>query len=167
VLITLEELEIHRIVVSKTYAPGDLDYHGAEFRQLKPLRVGAVAERVGSEIRVRGHLETVLGASCDRCLGPVEIPVERDFDVYYRPLSTIAREEEVEVSEDELNVGFFSGDGVELADVITEVVILSVPMKLVCGPDCQGLCPVCGANRNVEECHCPQPKADSPFAALK
>ncbi len=37
VLITLQELEFHRIVVSKTYASGALDYHGAEFRQQDPL----------------------------------------------------------------------------------------------------------------------------------
>jgi uncharacterized protein len=163
----LEELELHRIVVSKTYASGALDYQGAEFRQVAPLKVDAVAELAGSEIRVRGHLGTLLEACCDRCLGPVPIPVERDFDLYYRPLQAIAREEEIEIPADELGVGFFSGDGIELADVVREQVILSVPMKVVCRDDCQGLCPVCGANRNVVKCHCVPPQQRSPFASLK
>ncbi len=165
--ITLEELELHRIVVSKTYAPGALDYRGAEFRQTAPLVVSAMAELVGSEIRVHGHLGTRLEATCDRCLGPVTLPVERDFDLFYRPMQTIAREEEVEIPADELDVGFFSGDGIELADVLTEQVILSVPMKVVCRADCLGLCPTCGANRNVAPCHCPPPQEESPFASLK
>ena len=165
--ITLGELELHRIVVSKTYAPGALDYHGADFRQAAPLKVDAVAELVGSEIRIRGHLGTRLEACCDRCLGSVAIPVEQEFDLFYRPVSTIAREEEVELPEDELEVGFLSGDGIELADVVTEQVILSVPMKVVCQTDCRGLCPVCGANLNVEKCDCLPTKENSPFSFLK
>ena len=166
-LITPQALEIHRVVVSKTYAPGELDFRGAEFRQLKPLQVGAVAELVGGEIRIRGHFDTVLGISCDRCLGPVEMPIDRDFDLFYRSVASIARDEEIEVPEDEMEVGFYSGEGVELNDVITEQVILAVPMKVVCGPDCRGLCPTCGANRNSEPCGCPPAEPDSPFAALK
>jgi len=166
VLITPQELELHRIVVTRTYAPDALDYHGAEFRQLDPLQVNAVAELVGGEIRIRGIVETRIEATCDRCLGPVAIPVERAFDLIYRPVSTISREEEIEVPEGELDVGFYVGEGIQLADVITEQVILALPMKAICREDCRGLCPVCGADRNQEACQCPAPRSDSPFAAL-
>jgi uncharacterized protein len=167
VLITPRELEIHRIVISKAYGPGGLDYHGAEFRQVIPLQVNAVAELVAKEIHIRGRLQTKLEAVCDRCLGPVEIWVDRNFDLFYRPMSAIAREEEIEIPRDELDVGFYSGEGVELTDVLSEQVILSVPMKLICGPDCQGLCPICGANRNFEDCHCPAPAVNLPFISLE
>ena len=165
--ITLAELEIHRVVASETYAPGALDFRGAEFRQAAPLKISATAELEGQEIRIRGRLSTRLSASCDRCLAPVEIPVDRDFDLFYRPLQSIAKEEEIEVPADEMEVGFFSGDGIELADVATEQVILAVPMKVVCSEDCRGLCPVCGGNRNVKLCDCAPPPEDSPFASLK
>jgi uncharacterized protein len=155
------------MVISKTYPPGTLDYHGADFRQAAPVRVDAVAELVGSEIRIRGRVGTSLEACCDRCLASVAIPVEQDFDLCYRPVSTIARTEEVELPEDELEVGFFSGDGIELADVVTEQVILSVPMKVVCQTDCRGLCPVCGANLNFEKCGCLPTQANSPFSTLR
>jgi len=167
VRITLEELELHPIVVSKTFSPEALDYRGVEFRQAAPLKVNAVAELRGAEIHVRGHLGTNLEASCDRCLGPVVMPVERDFDLYYRPVSSIARAEEVELPEDELEVGFFSGNGFEFDDVVTEQVILSVPMKMICKTDCRGLCPVCGSNLNVEKCGCSATAEISPFSSLK
>jgi uncharacterized protein len=144
-----------------------LDFHGAEFRQTAPLHFKAKAELLAAEIRIRGSLATRLEASCDRCLGPVEIPVKSDFDLFYRPLQSIAKEEEIEVPTEELDVGFYSGDGLELADVATEQVILSVPMKVVCGAECQGLCPVCRANRNLVRCNCAPPPQDSPFASLK
>ena len=165
--ITVEELEIHPIVISLTYTAGTLDYQGTSFRQVAPLKVNAVAELVGAEIHIRGRVDSSLEACCDRCLVSVAIPVEREFDLFYRPVSTIARAEEVELPEDELEVGFFSGDGIELADVVTEQVILSVPMKVVCRTDCRGLCPVCGANLNSEKCDClPRPES-SPFSFLK
>lgn len=166
-LITRQELERHRMVVSKTYASGALDYHGADFRQLGPLKVDAVAELVGFEICIRGHIGAHLEATCDRCLGAVGLPVDRDFDLYYRPVASIAREEEIKVPEDELEVGFYSGDGIALADVVIEQVILSVPMKVICGAECLGLCPVCGTNRNLETCKCPAPQDESPFASLR
>ena len=165
--ITLEELQLHRVVVSKTYAVGALDFHGADFRQIDPLTVDAVAELVASEIRIRGRLATRLEACCDRCLGPVVIPVAQEFDLFYRPVETIAREEEVELPEAELEVGFFSGDGIELADEVTEQVILSVPMKVICQANCLGLCPVCGVNLNVKKCGCLSTQHHSPFSFLK
>ena len=167
-LITHHELELHRIVVSKTYAADEVDYRGADFRQMGPLKVEAVAELAGSEIRIRGHLDGCLETSCDRCLGHVEISVDRDFDLFYRPMAAIAREEEVEIPKVELDVAFYSGEGIPLIDLVAEQVILSRPMKVVCGADCRGLCPACGVNRNLEECDCSsEPRTDSPFAALK
>ena len=166
-LITLRELELHRISVSKTYPPDALHYHEASFRQLGPLKVDAVAELVEKEIRIRGHVSARFETSCDRCLGKVEFPVESDFDLSYRPMAEIAREEEVEVRGDELRVGFYSGEGLALRDVVTEQVILAAPMKVVCRPDCLGLCPRCGVNRNVEHCGCSSEREDSPFAFLK
>jgi DUF177 domain-containing protein len=166
-LITRQELELHRIVVSEMFVPGALDYHGAEFKQSSPLKVEVAAELAGPEIRIRGKLRTRVGAICDRCLAPVEIPIEPHFDLFYRPMETIAREEEVAVSTGDLEIGFYEGDGVELADVVTEQVILAMPVKVLCKEDCRGLCPVCGKNRNLEDCNCTSPAGESPFTALK
>jgi uncharacterized protein len=167
VLITLQELELHRVVISKAYAPGNLDFHGADFRQSALLRVDATAELVGPEIRIRGHLGTRVETCCDRCLEQVEIPVDRDFDLFYRSMKSIAHEEEIEVPDDELEIGFYSGDGIQLADVVTEQVILAMPMKVICRPECLGLCPICRADRNRVACNCPTPKKESPFASLR
>jgi uncharacterized protein len=167
VLITLHELELHRVEVHKTYASGELDYHTADFQQQGPLKVDATAELLGSEIRIRGHLATRLKARCDRCLAPVVLPVEQNFDLFYRPMQDIAREEEIEIPEDEAEVGFYSGEGIDLADVMVEQVTLALPMKIVCREDCQGLCPVCGSDRNKQKCQCPDREKQSPFAFLK
>ena len=166
-LITEQELELHRIVVSKVYAPGILDFQGVEFQQAAPLHIEAVAELLASEIHIRGRLSTRLDACCDRCLAKIEMPVDHRFDLFYRPMATIAKEEEIEISEDELEVGFYPESGIPLDDVVMEQVILAYPMKVVCQPNCLGLCPTCGVNRNLEKCQCPSPTSESPFSSLK
>lgn len=165
--ITLADLELHRVTASESYNPGSLDYRGAEFRQTAPVKLHITAELVAEEIRIRGHLATRLQSNCDRCLGVVEIPVSSDLDLFYRPMQSLAGEEDVEVPTAELEVGFYSGDGIELADVATEQVILAMPMKVVCSTECRGLCPVCGVNRNLMKCDCAPPQRDSPFASLQ
>ena len=166
VLITVEELKLHPVAISQIYPAGALDFHTSEFHQVGNLSVQGVAELAGGEIRIRGHLGGRVEHNCDRCLTPVEVPVECDLDLSYRPMATIARDEEVAVSADELGVGFFSGPGVELNDVASEQVNLFMPMQVVCKPDCRGLCPACGANLNVEKCRCAGSEPASPFAGL-
>ncbi|MEE8257069.1 MAG: DUF177 domain-containing protein [Acidobacteriota bacterium] len=165
--ISLKELKRDEVEFSTTYDPGVLDFRGAEVEQLSALFFAGSAELVGGEIRIRGRLEGAVRHGCDRCLDPVDISVGKDLDLFYRPRRTIAREEEVEISKGESEVSFFTGDGIELKDLVSEQVILSVPMKAVCRPECKGLCPTCGANRNVTNCGCKGPERESPFADLK
>lgn len=166
-LIARRELERHRIVVEKSYVPGAVDFHGTDFRQVDPLEVKAVAELVGDEIQIRGSLKAQVEGACDRCLKPVTIPVERNFDLTYRPVSTIAREEELELPEGEIDIGFYEGEGVQLTEVLAEQVILALPMKVICREDCRGLCPTCRSDRNLGQCSCPEPRPVSPFAVLR
>ena len=165
-LISVEQLKLHPVSISETYSTGSLDYHTADFRQSERLKVRGTAELVGQDIRFRGHLSTRIESTCARCLLRVEIPVESDFDLTYQPMATIARDEEIQVPAEDLEIGFYSGPGIEVADVVTEQVNLFMPMQVVCSPDCRGLCPTCGANRNLEACQCGKAPSESPFASL-
>ena len=62
--------------------------------------------------------------------------------------------EEIRSTTGESEIGFYEGDGIELKDVLREYVLLALPMQRVCREDCQGICPVCGQNRNLVECGC-------------
>ncbi len=162
----VKELTLHKIRIRKSYAPGTVDYHSGEFRQVEPLEVRATAELVDSQIRVSGTLHTRLELACARCLENVSEEVSRDFDLYYRPVASIAREEEVHLKVDDTEIGFFQGEGLFLADILAEQVILALPMKVICRSDCRGLCPHCGANLNSEPCRCETRAADARLAPL-
>jgi uncharacterized protein len=140
-----------------------------KLRQAGPLKAaGKVELSLGSlsEIRVRGHLAVKMEADCDRCLELAQFPIESDFELYYRPVSEGYGEEKA-IDEDESQMGFYEGDGLELNDVLREEVLLELPMQRVCRADCKGMCPVCGQNRNQADCACQRAAADDRWAALK
>jgi uncharacterized protein len=119
------------------------------------------------EIRVRGHLHTRMEFNCDRCLEPAAFAIDGDFDLIYRPAAYSPETEEVNLKDAESEVGFYEGDGLELADVIREQVLLSLPMHRICRDDCKGICPVCGQNRNTLACNCHAEVVDDRWAGLK
>jgi uncharacterized protein len=49
--------------------------------------------------------------------------------------------EEVAVNEEDAEIGFYAGGGLELEDVLREQVLLSLPMQKICRQDCKGICP--------------------------
>lgn len=168
--IDVNELAIHKIRIRKNYVPGTLDFHSGEFRQVEPLEVQATAELLEGQIRIVGNMHTRLELVCARCLEMVTEEVGRDFDLFYRPMTSIAREEEFKLDLDDTEIAFFEGDGLFLADVLAEQVLLALPMKVICRGDCRGLCPHCGANLNHEECRCETHASDprlAPLARLK
>jgi uncharacterized protein len=162
----VKELALHKIRVRQSYAPGSVDYHTRDFRQVAPLEVRASAEMVEGQIRVAGELHTRLELVCARCLEPVVEEISREFDLFYRPMHSITREEEMRLKLDDTEIAFFEGQGLFLADVLAEQVLLAIPMKVICRSDCRGLCPHCGANLNTDECRCESHAADSRMAPL-
>lgn len=166
----VKELAARKIRIQKSYPPGAVDYHTSDFQQVEPLEVRATAELVDGQIRLYGSFHTRVEMVCARCLENVTDEMSRNFDLLYRPLSTVTGEEEMALKTDEADIAFFSGEGLFLADVLAEQVNLLIPMKVICRSDCRGLCPHCGANLNAEECRCethsPDPRL-APLARMK
>ena len=58
------------------------------------------------------------------------------------------------------------GEVLDLAPLVREVVLLDAPTAPLCRPDCAGLCPTCGVNRNEQPCDCAPPPADPRWDGL-
>lgn len=165
--ISIDDLQEHPVKYDETYQPGFIDYLIEGLQQIEPLRMEGRANLLGDEIELRGVLTTAVQVPCARCLEPVRRPVEVNYDLVYRPMSSIARAEEIAVPRGEEEIGYYEGAGLKLEDVIKEQVLLSLPMVTVCqGGQCRGLCPVCGANRNREDCNCRDKAADPRWQGL-
>ncbi len=164
------ELQLGKVRFSETFAPGAIEFFDPQLKQNAPVESSGVAEmsQATQEIRVNGHVKTRIDMACDRCLEPATFPIDADFSLLYRPASTLGgHHEEVLLNKEESEVGFYEGEGLELRDVLREEILLLLPMQRVCSEDCQGICPVCGQNRNQVACECHQEPADDRWAGLK
>ena len=172
-LIRVADLQLHNLEFKRDFEPGAIEF-GSDLRQVGPLHADGRAELIVEhrghketidDIRIVGRLDAAMEVSCARCLDPVQYPVNRGFDLLYRPLGVDRRAEEVSISEADTEIGYYEGEGLLLEDVLREQVLLASPVKLICREDCKGLCPQCGTNLNVETCNCQQP-GDPRWAAL-
>jgi uncharacterized protein len=162
VLITPLELEKEPLLFDETIAPGVLDY-ALDVTQVGPLPVRGRADLL---IEDRGHKQQVpdirLRADwhgdftqlCARCVEPVPTPLRGKFDLIFRPQAVDAAPGEHSISADETEIGYYEESGLELNDVVREQVLLSLPSRTLCQPDCKGLCPRCGQNLNLAACNC-------------
>ncbi len=56
---------------------------------------------------------------------------------------------------------------IDISPLVREYLILDIPTNPLCKPDCLGLCPVCGENRNEVDCGCDIETIDPRLAKLK
>jgi uncharacterized protein len=168
--LSLKELEVRKIRFDETFAPGKIDFTEEDLEQGSPLHATGTAELVEeseAQIRIQGTYSVEMTAQCDRCLGRARFPLNAGFDLYYRPASDIAREEEVEIDEGEAEIGFYEGGGLTLEDILLEQIMLALPMQKVCSEACKGICPVCGKNRNETACDCHIAPVNDQWGALR
>jgi uncharacterized protein len=168
--LSIQEMELRAVRFDETFPPGQVDFADAGVRQISPLHAAGRAELLANtdgEVRIRGDFTVEMGCECDRCLGPARFPLAGSFDLFYRPMSTIAREEEIEIDEGEAEIAFYEGGGMELEDVLREQVLLALPMQRTCREQCRGICPVCGVNRNETPCDCRPQTPDDRWNALR
>ncbi|MFN7926902.1 MAG: DUF177 domain-containing protein [Blastocatellia bacterium] len=148
------------------YKTDELDLAQHEFTFQQPPLVQGRVTTLGEEVRVKGNVTATLETACDRCLEPVALPVEREFDLFYLPeASQSATPGETELLERDLDVSVYQDDRIDVDELVLEQMELSLPTRILCREDCQGLCAQCGTNLNIEQCNCP-PDIDPRWQAL-
>lgn len=171
---TIIELEREPIEFDLKLAPGSLDL-GEEAEQVETLAVQGQAEvlhehrgprEVVADIRLRGKFQGQFQVPCARCIDPVTIPLEAEFDLIFRPAEVDSEGGERAISAQETEIGYYQKDSLLLEDVLREQVLLSLPARTLCKEDCKGLCPRCGTNRNSERCNCDEGPEDPRWEAL-
>lgn len=75
---------------------------------------------------------------CMRCLEPAAVETEVD-----------GREvDQADTEDDELRSPYVVDEKLELGRWARDAAILAIPTRILCRPDCAGLCPVCGESLN-------------------
>jgi uncharacterized protein len=128
---------------------------------LAPLTVDLSGRDVGDSVLVHASLSTTVRFACRRCLQDVDRAVEEKIDLFFAELD--------DESDTDGEVYPLPSRGTELdvAEPLREQFVLRLPDYVVCGEECKGLCPQCGADLNTTECGCVPARDPSPWDALK
>ena len=122
------------------------------------LATGSVRNTAGVLV-MTGEITTTIHGVCDRCASEFDQDVSFPLDVVL--VTELSNEE----NEDEW-VFPLEGDSADLEDIVRTVFVLNMDSKLLCKPDCKGMCCRCGTNLNDGPCNC-QKELDPRFAALR
>lgn len=104
--------------------------------------------------------------TCQRCLAPATGPVGVEIDLMLIPSSEEPAVGEHALEQEDLNIHYVD-EVLDTEPILLEQMQLNVPMRALCREDCAGLCPICGSDRNLEECSCERSAIDPRWSVLR
>ena len=122
--------------------------------------------RVGDKVLINGNAAAEAPLQCSRCLENFSYPLDVNFEAEYIPFQEFIGTGE-ELLREELDISFYENDQIDIEEIVSEHLLLAVPMKPLCKSDCRGICPQCGINLNTDSCKCDVKEIDPRLSALK
>lgn len=133
---------------------------------VSPVKARLELTKAYSEIIVAGNVSAELELECSRCLKKYRRIMNEPVNVVYHPLAEIGTDRH-ELKDDEMDMGFYQGEELDLQELIREQVMLNIQMKPLCDENCKGICSQCGTDLNTGTCSCEAKKVDSRLEILK
>jgi len=125
---------------------------------LAPLTGTFRVSRNNGGLYLDGTLHAVYGTECVKCLESFEQKIAVPLQEQAHSPPSAAQEGELVIGED---------GWLDLAPVVRQLIVLEMPIRTLCRPDCKGLCDNCGQNFNLGACECPTEEIDPRLAALQ
>lgn len=164
-LIEIPRIPPEGLVLDETLDPAGVHLEDDDDLVLDHGRLRCQVEIVdGTTVHVRGDLAGQVSVECGRCLDRYPVELGQKMDLFYLPRLAERpedEEEEVELGDHDVVVGYYEAEKLDLGEMVREQLILALPMKRLCRQDCGGLCPTCGRKRNIDSCGCPAPEEPS------
>ncbi|MFN0279249.1 MAG: YceD family protein [Pyrinomonadaceae bacterium] len=145
----------------------EIDLEGEYATLTGEARFSGETQRIDSKAHIRGNIEANFSLDCTRCLEPVAKHIDVLFDDVFVDSAEETQTSETEVGFEGLNESLVQDGKIDIAEVVREQLLLALPDQVFCSDDCKGLCPKCGANRNLIDCKCADDEIDPRWAALK
>lgn len=147
---------------SFSYEPDDFSYMGNlyKIREKSPVEMAFTNTGEG-KVLIRGSIKLVMEMFCDRCLQPVEETVEAHFE------QEAFSPEAAEQMDEQDGQDFMHEYELDAEAFLNGEILMNMPVKVLCKPDCRGICKICGHNLNEGECGCDTFVPDPRMAAIK
>lgn len=147
---------------SAVFEADEISYMGNTYRILEksPVRVKCTNIEPGRAL-VCVEAKVRLSVPCDRCLKEVKISVPVRFE--QEMTSPDAEKEDGEQEEQ----SFLQGYELNVGALLNSEILVNMPVKVLCKPDCKGICKQCGHDLNEGDCGCDRFVPDPRMAAIK
>ena len=112
--------------------------------------------RTSQGILASGKFTTGITGSCSRCLGEAKKQISFIIEEEFFPVIDIASGIHLHPPPEEFTIT--DNHILDLGEAIRQYIIMAIPTRLLCRPDCPGMCPVCGQELANGDCgHASQP----------
>lgn len=134
-----------------------------------PIEGAIELVRAGKGIVVRSDLQAAIELTCCRCLDAFAADVLVQFEEMYYPLVDLATGMALRLEYDDIDPEFLieNVDQFDLSDAVRQHIEISQPLMPRCQPECLGICPECGADRNSSLCTCVEETPDIRMAPIQ
>ena len=123
--------------------------------------------RTGSDILVTGTLEATIEKSWGRCLQNFNKVVVVELEELFYPTVDVFTAASLVPPPDADEANEISEQHIlDLFEVVRQAFLLENESIRYCKPDCKGLCPQCGQDRNTTSCNCEEDAIDVRWAGL-
>jgi uncharacterized protein len=119
----------------------------------RPVTVDAEIESVVEGLLVTGTVGATAVVTCVRCLRQFD----QELEVEVRELFALEP-----AADDDRGYAVLPDDRLPLDTMARDALVLAFPAFPLHSPDCAGLCPVCGADRNSDDCGHGDPQTIDP-----
>ncbi len=124
--INVRDILIESVGYSRTYLISGERPQLEAVRLTKDIEGEIKISRLDVGLNVSGHIKTEIELECHRCLRTFNRPTEVYFDQGYSEM----------LGDDEMPI---IDDSIDLAPLIEQEIILHLPIKILCTPDCRGI----------------------------
>ena len=124
-----------------------------------PVEVDGDVEGIREGVIVHADVVAEVVAECSRCLGPVHDRIDVEVREVFEDRQTFDAGTEGEIYP-------LDRDEIDLEPMVRDAILPELPVVPLCRPDCRGLCPVCGENRNETDCDCAVEETDPRWSVL-
>jgi uncharacterized protein len=115
-------------------------------------------------VLVQGSMTASVRDICNRCLQPVDFSVTFNMEDEYFPSVDITSGLPMPTNPDRFTLD--QNHVLDLSEALDQYMLAAMPMKVLCRPDCAGICPSCGHNLNEGSCSCPSSIKDPRWSKL-
>ena len=153
-IIRLSEIDDTLAVKGGLEASRFMEVEKNEFHIATPVEYALTVRKFDSLLTVTGPITFEALFTCGRCLEEFRQSIAMDMNIRLMPENEAPHASEYELKNEDMDVYYYNSDEIDLDPFIYEEVLLDMPSRPVCSEDCQGLCGICGKNKNFETCDC-------------